>query len=117
MRASQATAAQQALLVGLARTISDRLEAEFIDPGDVGGPNVGVCLRERGRTVAMEVPAALLEQADVDRGSREALRVRLKGRRDRMMFRPPPAPGPRNVVSSIDPAFRGNASYGFRGRR
>ncbi len=117
MRASQATAAQRGLLGELTRAISDRLEAEFVDPVDLGGPNVGIVLTERGKSVAIEVPSAMLELATDERGGREALRVRLKGRRDRMLFRAPPSPGPRNVVATMDPSFRRNGPFSPRGRR
>src|SRR5436189_274144 len=67
------------------------------------GPNVGVTLRERRRHVVMEVPGALLAQAADDLSAREMLRVRIKTRRDRMLFQAPPRPLPKNIASTVMP--------------
>lgn len=116
----QITAAQQRLLANLSSRISTRLEAIVEESGDAESVNVGVTLRERGHSVAMEVPFALLDQAESDPSAREALRVRLKGRRDRMLFRPPPPRLPKNIVQSREsfmPRSFGGGGGGFRGRR
>jgi hypothetical protein len=77
------------LLEELTRQISNRLEAMFTELPGADGPSIGVELRERGRTVV------------------------IKGRRDRMLFRPPPVPLPKRIESVSDP---GGSRFG-RGRR
>jgi hypothetical protein len=61
----------------------------------------------------MELPEAMLARAGQDASVREAIRVRIKGRRDRMLFRPPPVPLPKRIESVSDP---GGSRFG-RGRR
>jgi hypothetical protein len=102
------------LLASLASGISARLEAHFVELPDRGDAHIGVALREGSRTVVIELPVALLVQAVGDAGGRELLRTRMKARRDRMMFQPPPAPLPKNIA----PLFNsGPARGGFRGGR
>jgi hypothetical protein len=115
----QVTAAQQRLLAVLSGRISTRLELVVDESGEADAPNVGITLRERGHSVSMEIPYALLDQAEADPTSREALRIRLKGRRDRMMFRPPPTPLPKNIVQSRESFMPRNfgGGGGPRGRR
>jgi len=114
-------ATHRQLLEQLAGQISNRLECGFTDLQGADGATVGVELRERGRTVVMELPVALLVSAVSDAVAREAVRVRIKARRDRMLFRPPPVPLPKRITSVADPA---GSRFGFgrgpgpgRGRR
>lgn len=117
MARRQVTAAQQRLLAELSGRISTRLEL-VVDEGGDEKPNIGVTLRERGHSVSMEVPYALLDQAEGDPIARESLRVRLKGRRDRMLFRAPPTPLPKNIVQSRESFMpRNMGGGGPRGRR
>lgn len=119
MRARQLTAEQRRLLGEVATRISGKLEAEFTDPSDVDGPNVGVVLTERGCSVTIEVPAVQFDEAVSGPAGREALRVRLKGRRDRMLFREPPARPAKQVAPASAPSFGGGFNHrgGGRGRR
>src|SRR5262249_35141072 len=73
------------------------------------GPNVGVTLAERGKSGRLEIPYALLQEAESDLMARDALRVRIKAARDRMLFRPPPAQPP------TDSAPLGNRGGGEAG--
>jgi hypothetical protein len=106
--------AEHRLLYELAGRISNRLEATFIvdRPGD--GTAVGVTLAERGKSAAMEVPVALIARAHEEPTAREELRVRLKSTRDRMLFRTPPRPLPKNIASAADPAFFSRGGFGGR---
>lgn len=117
MRFRQITPAQQRLLEDVTGRISRRLESKFEDPSDVDGPNVGVQLRERGHAVVIEIPTALLEQAVDELGAREALRIRLKARRDRMLFRAPPSPLPKHIAPATDPFIRGGPPHSYRPMR
>jgi len=107
--------AELRLLNELAGRISNRLEATFIPdkPGD--GTAVAVTLSERGHTASMEIPTALLARAQEEPTAKEALRVRIKSTRDRMMFRPPPRPLPKNIASAADPAFMSRGGFGRPG--
>jgi hypothetical protein len=91
----------------LSGRISTRLELVVDEVGEADSPNVGLTLRERGHSVAMEIPYGLLDQAEADPMAREALRVRLKGRRDRNIVQSRESFMPRN--------FGGGG--GGRGRR
>ena len=104
VRLHDVAASHRRLLKELSGQISNRLEAVFTELSDADGPNIGVALHERGQRIVMELPAALLLRADEDATVREAIRVRIKGRRDRMMFRPPPVPLPRRITAAPDPA-------------
>lgn len=113
---------QQRLLRELAGRISNRLDAEFTEPAGAESHNIGVTLRERGHSAVMEVPEALLLSADAEPVAREALRVRIKATRDRMLFRPPPTPLPKKITAAADPAALRGGGFGFgrgpgRGRR
>ena len=121
MRLKDVTASQHRLLRDLTNGISNGLETEFAELPSADGPNVGVILRERRRQVVMEIPAALLMQAAGDLIAREAIRVRIKGRRDRMLFQAPPGPLPKHIATAPAP---GSMQFGFgrgggggRGRR
>jgi len=110
--------AQQRLLRELTQRISTRLDAEFTEPVGADSPNIGITLSERGRNGALEVPAALLLRADAEADAREALRQRIKATRDRMLFRAPPPPLPKNIAAAGDPAFfRSRGPGPGRGRR
>lgn len=115
MRLSEITAAQRRLLEELAGRISTKLEAEFIELPNAMDTHIGVALQEGTRRVVVELPIAILQQASADPAGRETLRTRLKRRRDRMLFREPPARLAKNV------APLSNASWsrpgGFGGRR
>ena len=101
MRLSDISAVERRLLEELSGRISNRLESVFTDlPGD--GPNIGIVLRERGRRMVMELPGELLQRAHEDAVAREAVRVRIKATRDRMLFRPPPAPLPKRIATAPD---------------
>jgi hypothetical protein len=113
---------QQQVLRQLAGRISNRLELEITEGAAGEGPNVGLSLQERGQRAMMEVPHALLLRAPAEPAALEALRVRIKATRDRMLFRPPPRPLPKNITPAADPGFgrggfgRGGGGPG-RGRR
>src|SRR5207237_8150350 len=98
--------------------IPARLDAEFTEPVGAESPNIGITLSERGRNGALEVPAVLLLRAEAEADAREALRQRIKATRDRMLFRAPPPPLPKNIAAAGDPAFfRSRGPGPGRGRR
>lgn len=121
MRLKEITPSHNRLLRDLSSRISNGLESEFSELPGADGPNVGITLRERRRHVVMEVPAALLLQATEDASAREALRVRIKARRDRMLFTPPPSPLPKRIATTPAPGGLltgfGRGGGGPRGRR
>jgi hypothetical protein len=78
------------LLRELTRRVSKRLQAEFITLPGADGPNIGIQLRQGKRKVVMELPAALLLRAEGDMTVQEAIRIRIKTRHDRMLFRHEP---------------------------
>src|SRR5207247_11221275 len=109
---------RQRRLRGLAQRIATRLDAEFTEPAGADSANIGIALSERGRSGTLEVPAALLLRADAEADAREALRQRIKATRDRMLFRAPPPPLPKNIAAAGDPAFfRSRGPGPGRGRR
>ena len=115
MRLKEITAAHQRLLRDLTNRISTGLETEFSELPGEDGPNVGITLRERRKHVTIEVPATLLAQAADDLMAREAMRVRIKARRDRMLFQPPPSRLPKNIASTPPlPQGFGRGGYGPR---
>jgi hypothetical protein len=120
VRLDAITAAQRRLLAELTGRISTRLAAECEKPLRPESLNVGVTLQERGTRGRLEIPYALLQEAESDRTARDALRVRIKAARDRMLFRPPPARPRADIAPLSDPAMwnRGNFGRGGgRGRR
>jgi hypothetical protein len=123
VRLRDVAATHERLLRALALRISNGLEAEFSEvPGTESGTSVGITLRERQRHVLIEIPVALLMQAVDDPSAREQIRIRMKARRDRMLFRPPPTPLPKHIASAPAPGgahmgFGGRGGGGFRGRR
>jgi hypothetical protein len=108
------TAAQRRLLAELTGRISTRLAAEFEKRLCPESLNVGGTLQERGKNGRLEIPHALLQEAESDRTARDALRVRIKAARDRMLFRPPPARPRADIAPLSDPARwnRGNRGRG-----
>ena len=119
MRRDAITAAQRRPLAALPGRISPRLAAELEKRIRPESLNVGVTLQERGTHGRLEIPCALLQEAELDRTARDALRVRIKATRDRMPFRPPPARPRADIAPLSDPAMwnRGNFGPGGRGRR
>ena len=120
MRLSAITAAQHRLLTALTGRISTRLVAEFETRSRPESPNVGVTLAERGTRGRLEIPYTLLAEAESDLMARDALRVRIKAARDRMLFRPPPARPRADIAPLGDPAKWHRGSFGpgsGRGRR
>ena len=100
VRAKEITATHTKLLRALSGRISRRLQAEFTDLPGEDGPGIGIELREGGKRVVIAVPAAILLAASNDATAREEMRVRIKARRDRLVFRPAPAPLPKNIVAT-----------------
>lgn len=115
MRLKDLGASHHALLRTLSAGISSRLEATFSELPRPDVPTIGIELRERGKRTVMELPAALLLHAGEDRVVREQMRVRIKARRDRMLFRAGPAfLSTKNIGSSPSSAEgggRGPARY------
>ena len=100
MHLKDVTASHRRLLQHLTSRISADLETEFSELPSPDGPNVGIILRERRRQVTIEVPGALLAEAVNDATAREAIRVRIKSRRDRMLFQAPPSPLPKHIATA-----------------
>jgi hypothetical protein len=120
VRLRDITTAQRALLAAVSQRISMRLEASFTDPAEIDGPNAAIHLRERGKRLVMEIPETLLIEATSDAAARESFRVRVKARRDRMMFREPPARLPKKIEPAQEPGFFRSGGPGRpspRGRR
>ena len=117
MRLTAITAAQRGLLTALTGRISTRLVAEFETLSRPEGPNVGVTLAERGKSGRLEIPYALLHEAESDLMARVALRVRIKAARDRMLFRPPPARPRADIAPLGDPAVWHRGTFGRGGGR
>ena len=114
MRLTAITALRRRLLTALTGRISTRLVAEFETLSRPESPNVGVTLAERGKSGRLEIPYALLHEAESDLMARDALRVRIKAARDRMLFRPPPSRPRTDIAPLGDPAFwqRGGSGRG-----
>jgi len=116
MRVKDVDETQRQLLRGLSRRVSKRLVAEFANLPGTDGPNIGIELQESGRKVVVEMPAALLLKADGDVSSREAIRIRIKSGRDRMLFRHEPISLEKRGSAGSRPAFAGFGSGGGQGR-
>ena len=116
MRLSEIAPSQRRLLAELASRISDRLEAHFVELPGGDGEHIGVALHEGHRRVVIELPLAILIQATEDPSGREVLRTRIKARRDRMMFRPPPRALPKEIAPMFSPSPP-RAGFGRGGRR
>jgi hypothetical protein len=80
----------QRVLRELTRRVSRQLTAEFANLPGEDGPNIGVQIREDGRTAVIQVPSKSLQHATDDASSREIVRQRIKTGRDRMLFRAVP---------------------------
>jgi hypothetical protein len=120
VRLDAITASQRRILPELTGRISNRLAAEFEKAARPESPNVGVTLQERGKSGRLEIPYALLQEAEADLAARDALRVRIKSARDRMLFRPPPSRPRADIAPLADPVVwnrGGFGSGGGRGRR
>jgi hypothetical protein len=120
VRLDTITAAQRRMLAALTGRISNRLVAEFEKLSRPDSPNVGVTLKERGKSGRLEIPYALLQEAELDLAARDGLRVRIKAARDRMLFRPPPSRPQMHIEPLGDPAIWNRGSFargGGRGRR
>ena len=119
MRLTAITALRRRLLTALTGRISTRLVAEFETLSRPESPNVGVTLAERGKSGRLEIPYALLQAAESDLIARDALRVRIKAARDRMLFRPPPARPRADIAPLGDPVWHRESfgRGGGRGRR
>jgi len=120
LRLKDVTESHRRLLRDLTTRISRALEAEFSELPDADGPSVGVILRERRREVTLEIPATLLTEAAGDATAREAIRVRIKARRDRMLFKAPPSPLPKHIATvpgAMPFGFGRGGGGGPRGRR
>lgn len=108
------------MVEALTGRISDRLAAEFEKSPSADSTNVSVTLKERGKSGRMEIPYALLLEAESDLRVHDILRVRIKAARDRMLFRPPPPRLRTDIQPLGDPASErrgGFARGGWRGRR
>lgn len=114
MRLAELSTSQRRLLTEVAGRISDRLEAHFVELPGADAEHIGVALHEADRRVVIEIPIAVLIKATQDAAGREVLRTRIKARRDRMMFRLPPRPLPKDIAPMFSP---GPPRGGFRGGR
>src|SRR5262249_59296644 len=97
------TAAQHRVLIELTGRISTRLATEFEKRSGPESPNVGITLAERGKSGRLEIPYALLQEAESDLMARDALRVRIKAARDRDALSPPPAQPCTDIAPLPDP--------------
>jgi hypothetical protein len=117
VRLDAITASQRRMLAELTGRISNRLAAEFEKRVRPESPNVGVTLHERGKSGRLEIPCALLQEAEADLTARDALRVRIKSVRDRMLFRPPPSRPRADIAPLFDPAVWNRGGFGRGGGR
>ncbi|HZP42030.1 MAG TPA: hypothetical protein VFD84_11045 [Candidatus Binatia bacterium] len=113
MRLRDISPSQHRLLRDVTSQISNKLETEFSELPGVEGPSVGIVLHERHRHVLIEIPADLLMRAAGDLTAREAIRVHIKGRRDRMLFRAPPKPLPKHIAAAATPGSM-HSGFGYR---
>lgn len=119
MRLREVGDSHHELLRQLARRISRRLDAAFIDLPGTEKPTIGIQLREGSRHALMELPEGLLLRAQGDVSIKETIRVRIKARRDRMLFRGDPAFLSRQgAEGQYPPSARSNSGGRYqRGRR
>jgi hypothetical protein len=117
MRLNEVTPAQRRLITDLASRISERLEAHFVELPEADDARIGVALHEGNRKVVIDVPVSLLIEAGDDPTAREQLRIRLKGRRDRLMFKMPPPSLPKKIAPLFSPGPPRAGGGGFRGGR
>ncbi len=112
MRLNEISAPQRRLLSEVSAQISGRLEAHFVELPAADDMHIGIAMHEGDRKVVIEMPLAILVEALDSANGREHLRTRIKGRRDRMMFKMPGRSLPKNIV----PLFNaGPPRNGFRG--
>jgi len=118
VRLNEVTPAQRTMLASVTQRISRRLDASFTDPHAMDGTNAAILLRERNKSVVIEVPDAVVFDATTDPAARESFRVRIKARRDRMLFRDPPAPLPKRIERAAEPGYfrQGRDGRGPTGR-
>jgi hypothetical protein len=119
VRLDTITASQRRMLAELTGRISNRLATEFEKGARPESLNVGVTLQERGKSGRLDIPFALLQEAEANLTARDALRVRIKSARDRMLFRPPPSRPRADIAPLADPAIwnRGGGNFGRGGGR
>ena len=117
VRLDTITATQRRMVAELTRRISNRLATEFERSVHPESPNVVVTLQERGKRGRLEIPYTLLQEAEVDLPARDALRVRIKSARDRMLFRPPPSRPRADIAPLADPAMWNRGGFGRGGGR
>jgi len=117
VRLDRITAEQRRLLAELTGRISNRLATEFERSARPEGLNVGVTLQERGKSGRLDIPYALLQEAEADLTARDALRVRIKSARDRMLFRPPPSRLRADIAPLADPTIWNRGGFGRGGGR
>jgi len=117
VRLDPITAAQHRLLAELTGRISTRLAAEFEKRSSPESLNIGVTLQERGKSTRLDIPFALLQEAEGDLAARDALRVRIKSVRDRMLFRPPPSRPRADIAPMADPTVWNRGGFGRGGGR
>ena len=111
MRLKDIADSHRRLLRELTRRISKRLQADFVTPPCADGPNIGIHLSEGHRKIVMELPATVLLRAEGDMTVQEAIRVRIKTRRDRMLFRREPISLSQHVGAGRHPPS-GGFSFG-----
>jgi hypothetical protein len=116
MRVKDVDESHRQLLRELSRRVSKRLVAEFANLPGTDGPNIGIELQENGQKVLVELPATLLLKANGDVSSREALRIRIKSGRDRMLFRHEPISLEKRGSAGARAAYAGFGSGGGQGR-
>jgi hypothetical protein len=118
VRLKEIQVAHQQVLRDLTRRISRRLKTDFAELPGADTPNIGIELREEGRAVVIQLPEVLLQRAASDAASRESMRVHIKTRRDRMLFRREPVViEQRAAAKSRSAPDRGFFSAPGRGRR
>ena len=118
MHLRDVTPSQRRLLGELTGRISNKLEANFAEPSGTDSANIGVMLHERGKRGTLEIPQAILLEAETDLVARDTIRLRIKAARDRMLFQPPPARLRTDIAPLGEPFFnRGGPNRGGPGGR
>jgi hypothetical protein len=116
VRLDAITAAQHCLLAELTDAFRPGARPSARSGSAPESLNVGVTLQERAKHGRLEIPYALLQEAESDRTARDALRGRIKAARDRMLFRPPPPARPRADIAPLsDPAILSDPAMWNRG--
>jgi len=114
VRLNELTASHRRLLSDVVPRISSRLEAHFVELPEADQAHIGIALHEGSRAVTIEMPLAVLIEALESANGREVLRTRIKGRRDRMMFKTPARALPKDIAPLFHPGAPRNQ---FRGGR